>query len=231
MKTQYLADISLFQSLEQGNYPAAEYRFPKKADVSVHNVDIALGALASVSRDSSLNELVGLLKKLGTLNLAEKALSTFRANSVREVVNALVFGLGGDQVVRSLLGTSGQTDTTEPGKPKVDPTKVSVSSAQPSVDDSPSVSSAQPSVDASPSISSATPVSDPDSSATVPETTAVVAKPASKREIKKEYKEARTGYDKLRKLYAKNPNSTTLKRDLDAASDRYEKAIEAYNKL
>lgn len=218
MKTQYLADISLFQSLEQGNYPVANDSFSEKAEVSVHNVDIALGALASVSRDSSLNELVGLLKKLGTLNLAEKALSTFRANSVREVVNALVFGIGGDQVVRSLLGTSGQTDTTEPGKPKADPTKVSVSSAQPSVDDSPS-------------ISSATPVSDPDSSATVPETTAVVAKPASKREIKKEYKEARTGYDKLRKLYAKNPNSTTLKRDLDAASDRYEKAIEAYNKL
>lgn len=199
-----LADISLFQSLEQGNYPAVNDPFSQKEEVSVHNVDVSLGALARVSNDSMLNSLLEILNSLGTLNIAEKELSKFRAGSIQEVIDAIVFGLGGKDTVKKLLGGKGVVSETKTEKPK------------------PAVQTAVSATDqAKPATKT--------SAATKPLATnapEIVAKPHSEEEVEAKLAEARLHAEKMWQLYDEGKVSEEELRKAQAEFDRWDDAYE-----
>lgn len=102
MNKKYLADISAFESLCSGNTarqrsvadPFADTR-AKAKEVSVNNVDLSLAALAEMSKNSLLGDLIDVLEYFGSYDMADKALSSFRVSSIPEVCKALIYGLGG----------------------------------------------------------------------------------------------------------------------------------------
>lgn len=100
-----LADISLFQSLEQGNVVRPRQTvvdpFASSRDVSVQNVDMTLSMLArGIEPNPTLQKLLGVLEKLGSLGLAEKTLQGFQASSIKSVIDALIYGIGDTNLLR-----------------------------------------------------------------------------------------------------------------------------------
>lgn len=211
MTNKQLADISLFQSLGQGTQQDTKKTafdpFAANKEIAVQNVCITLDALSRLAPDQELVSLVGILKKLGTLTAADAALNKFSVGSIREVVDALVFGLGGRQEVARLGGkVSAGNQAPKTGAPRA--------AAAPTAGQKPMSGPAT------------TPANNPPAVAKM-----AAAKPLSKGDIKQEYSEARKEYRKLRKLRERNPNSVTVERDFLKALERFEKATDAFNRM
>ena len=116
-----LADISLFQSLEQGNVSNRKHvvfdPFASTRDVSVQNVDLTLSMVAQgIQPNPTLQKLLGILKQLGSLGLAEKTLQGFQATSIKSVIDALIYGIGDTNILRK-AGINVGEKTDKPAEP------------------------------------------------------------------------------------------------------------------
>lgn len=222
-KIKQLADISLFQSLEQGNGVHQRHTvvdpFASSRDVSVQNVDMTLSMLArGIEPNPTLQKLLGILNQLGSLGLAEKTLQGFQASSIKSVIDALIYGIGDTNLLRKAgINVSEKAEKpAEAGKPApAEQTATAPKEPETSATKSPETAKTPAKTDKGQKVKAAP----------------VTEEPQDPRAIKKEYTESAKEFEKLDALCKKYPDNQEYQQKRAVAGDRYRKAIKQFNSM